>query len=195
MSCGTPASDLGCGSDAPSFIRGDLEPARSSGWTGARRRRLPPRALVDLHLLSFSSGAAGTRRAANLCRVPLTSDWRRPGRGSYLLRAQERNAGGRTASWRPGTTERRVPARRGRPGGAICSACCAGRCMRCSSRGSGQCSWRSWSIRVRWILASSRNAICTILSTPGVSCGRLVPLRGIQTMTVRGAHERLASTG
>jgi len=93
-------------------MRGDLELAGSADWTGRGGVRLPPRAFQDPHLLSFSSGAAGTWKAADLGPSRLPHGWRRPGRGSYLLGAQERNVGVRTAGQQPGTTERRVPAER-----------------------------------------------------------------------------------
>jgi len=44
-------------------------------------------------------------------------------------------------------------------------------------------------------LSSSRNAICKLLLTPGVSSGPPLLLAGICPMTLRGAHERLAGTG
>ena len=84
-------------------MRGDLEPAGPAGWTGrGGDRRLAPRALQDLHMLSLSPGAAGTWKAPNPRPVPLTLIGVSPAGASYLPGAQERNAGVRTgepAAW------------------------------------------------------------------------------------------------
>ena len=97
-------------------MRGDLEPGPGR-LDGTRRRP--------------ASGAAGVARSSSA--VPLTRrgrnldgaepspgsaypDWRQPGWRSYLPGARERNAGVRTASQPPGTTERRVLAEQPRHG-------------------------------------------------------------------------------
>jgi len=97
-------------------MRGDLEPAGSAGRTGRGGRRLAPRALQDRHLLSLSPGAAGTWTAPNPRPVPLTLIGVSPAGALTSPGARERNAGVRTASRPPGTTERRGLAEQPRHG-------------------------------------------------------------------------------
>src|SRR5262249_60987563 len=85
-------------------------PGRPAGRGRGGDRRLAPRAFQDLHLLSFSPGAAGSWKAPNPRLVPLTLIGVSPVGASYVPGAQERNVDVRTASQPPVTTAGRVPA-------------------------------------------------------------------------------------